>query len=166
LSSDVQLKMARPFKTSLPPSLHPEGTQYQWLGNGDPRFIPAIPPALLALWIALKAETGNDKATRRTRPTNPYSSPETPREVATLISALQHLTADCDYETWRNIVWAILSTGWSCSEEIALRWSESAPDRFSEASFNAVVNSYREDHPKPITVGTIYHLAKVRGWNV
>jgi putative DNA primase/helicase len=159
-------KDGRTLQDVLPPSLHPLGTQYKWIGDGDPRFIPIIPPELLTLWLTFAAETGNEKSPNRTSPAGTYSSPETPREIATLISALQYLTADRDYESWRDIVWAILSTRWSCSEEIARKWSESAPNRFNEASFNTVVNSYREDHPKPITVGTIYFLAKLRGWNV
>jgi hypothetical protein len=75
------------------------------------------------------------------------------------------IDADCDYETWRNIVWAVLSTGWSCAEDIAYEWSKSAPDRFDEDAFWLVANSYTPDHTSPITVGTIYHFAWLGGWN-
>ena len=39
---------------------------------------------------------------------------ETPRQVACVEAMLSFIDADCDYFTWRGVVWALLSTGWSC----------------------------------------------------
>ena len=36
-------------------------------------------------------------------------------------------------------------------------------DRFSEETFNNLINSYSPDNQNPITVGTIFHLAKTGG---
>ena len=88
------------------------------------------------------------------------TSPETPRRIARLNNALQTIDADCDYETWRNVVWGVLSTGWSVAEPMAETWSRSAPDRFSQEAFDAVVKSFDPEHRAPVTLGTVFHLAR------
>lgn len=37
----------------LPPSKHPSGTEYQWVGRGNPLSLPEIPESLIALWHKL-----------------------------------------------------------------------------------------------------------------
>ena len=37
----------------LPPSLHPAGKRYQWIGKGTPLSLPTIPPELLDIWRQL-----------------------------------------------------------------------------------------------------------------
>lgn len=151
----------------LPPSIHPEtGKPYIWVGDSDPTRIPDIPPDLLALWQA--------ELVTRTLRTGTHclsgfvgypNHPETPAEVARLLDRLSFISADCDYETYRNVVWAILGTGWSCAEDLARKWCETAPDRFEEDDFYNVVNSFDpERDPRP-TMGTIFHLARKGGWN-
>jgi hypothetical protein len=53
---------------------------------------------------------------------SPY--PEKPENIARVKSALSALNPDCDRDLWRDICFAIHSTGWSCSEEIARSWSK------------------------------------------
>jgi len=149
----------------LPPSLHPEGHCYQWVGKGDPIQLPNIPQALLDLWVLLIGN-GSRVALRKSNVlTSGNRRPETPRQIAIIESALGYIDADCSYEKWRNVLWAVLSTGWKCAEDLAYKWSVTAPSRFKEDSFWLVVNSYIPDHPNPITLGTIYHHARVGGWN-
>jgi hypothetical protein len=148
----------------LPPSIHPDGHQYQWIGKGDPLRLPEISIKLLNLWLLI-IDNGS-RVSQRERSITHYPQPETPRQVALIRAALNYISADCNYEKWRNIIWAILSTGWTCAEDIALDWSKSAPNRFEDDSFWLVSNSYLPDHPTPITVGTIYHTARAGGWNV
>jgi hypothetical protein len=50
--------------------------------------------------------------------------PETPDNIARVQSALAAINPDCDRDLWRDILFAIHSTGWSCSEEIARSWSK------------------------------------------
>ncbi len=149
----------------LPPSLHPEGTHYQWLGNGSPLFLPTIPDPLLDLWLGMIGNTLRVSKRRDLALVGVHQRQESPREVACLESALSFIDADCDYPTWRNIVWAILSTGWTCAEGIALRWSMSAPHRFDADKFWMVVNSYMPNRTNPITQGTVIHHARLGGWN-
>lgn len=81
--------------------------------------------------------------------------PNTPRNRATLYMWLNNLTADCEYESYRDVVWAILSTGWPDAEKIAYSWCISAPQRFDPVNFGKVVQSYDTDHSKPITVRSL-----------
>jgi hypothetical protein len=76
-----------------------------------------------------------------------------------------YINADCPYETWRNVVWAVLSTGWKRAEAIAQAWSSSAPDRYNDDAFWLVANSYMPNHSNPISLGTVYHHARTGGWN-
>lgn len=148
----------------LPPSIHPDGHQYQWVGMGDPLKLPVIPPSLLRVWGLLIANATR-VAQRQFGTSTANPRPETPRQIALVTDALNHINADCPYETWRNVVWAIQSTGWKCAEAVAQSWSSSAPDRYSDDAFWLVANSYMPNHTNPISLGTIYHHARAGGWN-
>jgi len=140
----------------LPPSLHPETQQpYRWGGKGHYSQIPFIPEKILNLWKSLLAP--NHQAIKPMI----SSLPESPKNVAILLEALEKISSDCAYENYRNIVWAIKSTAWSVADNIALLWSQKNMDRFSEETFNSLINSYCPDNQNPITVGTIFHLAKM-----
>jgi putative DNA primase/helicase len=149
----------------LPPSIHPDGHNYQWMGSGDPLQIPELPPALKLLWRLLIANACRVSTRKFVGAKSYHGRQETPRQIATIQAALVHIDANCPYDNWRNIVWAILSTGWSCAEDMAKCWSQSASGRYDEDAFWLVVNSYMPNHSSPITVGTIYHHARLGGWN-
>lgn len=150
----------------LPPSVHPDGHQYRWMGDGDPAHIPEIALPLLKVWLGLISNNSRVALRRKPFSVEHHLRPETPRQIAILKDALGFISADCDYETWRNIVWAILSTGWLCAEDLALEWSETAPKRFDFDAFWVLANSYIPDHPNQITIGTVWHHARHGGWNV
>ncbi len=156
----------------LPPSRHPDGHDYAWMGEGNPLQIPEIPKEILALWRTLIQKPRNQKPNQQAQQGQKQNPPwrvvprlESPREIATIKDALKYINADCDYEAWRNAVWALLSTGWQCAEDIARDWSKTAPHRYEESSFRAVLTSYRTGAPNPISLGTIYHHARRGGWN-
>ena len=148
----------------LPPSIHPDGHQYKWYGNGDPLNPPTIPKEILNYWKSILASKQNILKKTNSNTSTINVRPETPRQIATIKMLLCFINADCDYEMWRNVVWAILSTGWNCAEDIAYEWSKSAPNRFDEDAFWLVTNSYIPDHTSAITFGTIYHYARLGGW--
>lgn len=81
--------------------------------------------------------------------------PDTPKNRATLFMWLNNISADCVYERYRDVVWAILSTDWQDAEQIAHEWCMSAPERFDPVNFGKVVQSYNADHRKPITVRSL-----------
>ena len=145
----------------LPPSMHPSGTQYKFMGTGSILALPTIPAALIKVWNELITANKSVK-----NPTTIRSvTPETPREVARVKEMLSHVSADCAYDMYRDIVWAVLNTGWTCAERLAEEWCKTAPERFEEINFIDVANSYSPNIANPITFGTLHHLARAGGWN-
>jgi hypothetical protein len=140
----------------IPPSTHPTGSTYRWTGAGNPLKIPEIPGNVLKLW----QELIKPKPKQKTLKFDPSARPETPRQIAIVKDLLSHIDADCDYQVWRDCVWAALSTGWDCAEDLAYEWSQTAPERFDFDAFWTVVNSYEPDREDPITLGTLYFYAQ------
>lgn len=99
------------------------------------------------------------------KPSYQQPATESPRKKAQLIAMLKHITADCTYEIYRNVVWAILSTGWDCAEQLALDWSLSAAHRFGQRAFDNLISSYDSRRINAPTLGTIYHMARLGGWD-
>lgn len=90
---------------------------------------------------------------------------ETPRQINRLKGMLGYISADCDYEVYRRVVWAILSTQWCCAEDIAYEWSVTAPDRFSQHVLEELISGFNLDLPNHPTVGSIKFLAEEGGWS-
>ncbi len=149
----------------LPPSIHPEGRKYQWMGAGDPLHPPVIPIELLKLWDLLVRYQSRVDSRDFGSFQGHHRVLESPRQIATVKAALNYISADCPYESWRNICWAILSTGWACAEDIALHWSKTAENRFDEEAFWLLVQSFLPNHPSAITIGTVFHFARQGGWD-
>lgn len=143
----------------LPPSKHPSGTLYKYIGNGSILNLPTIPDDMFKLWLSLLLPTPK-KAQKVIN-----KQDETERNKSIVQAKLACVSADCDYFTYRDVVWSILSTGWSSAEEIAKNWCQTAPDRFDAVDFINLVNSYSPNVPNPITLGTLDFLAKKGGWN-
>ena len=143
----------------IPPSRHPLGTTYQFIGRGNPLSLPVLPDPLLRIWEELNAIQITQRQPSAQGPMY-VAVPETPRQVAEVTQALSLIDADCPYEVWRNVVWAVLSTGWTCAEDLAYQWSASAPDRFNEDAFWLVVNSHDPYLENPITIATLFYYAK------
>ena len=152
----------------IPPSIHPSGTKYRWL-QGSLESLTELPKELLDLWRELiEADQTKSQVAKKFQTTWIAPAPLTPREVAILKDQLKYIDPNCDYETWRNVVFAILSTGLSDAEDIARAWSEGSPEKFNEGAFYTLTNSYSEGRSGlngSITRGTIYHHARAGGWN-
>lgn len=146
----------------LPPSIHPEtGKPYGWGGKGDWHTLPPLPSELLGIWQKELIIKGDKRAPKITLSTVVVD--DTPRQRALLSAQLKHISADCEYPLYRDIVWAILSLGWQDAHEIAVSWCQTAPERFDPCDFNNVVSSHNL-HRSP-TIRTIVHHARQGGWN-
>ena len=143
----------------IPPSIHPSGTLYQWGGRGSVLAIPTIPDMLLHLWLSLIKPSVKVHQTTYVQPL------ESPREVARVRLALTYISPDCDYETYRNVVWALLSTGWTIAEDIARNWCLGCEEKYKEHDFDLLVASYAPQRESRITLGTLFKLAKEGGFN-
>lgn len=131
----------------------------KWFSANQSGLWPMVNPEPLI--VAGKALTTPQKSAK----SYISSKHETPREKARVQEMLNHISADCDYETYRDVVWSLLSTGWTCAEQLAENWCRTAPHRFDDASFTNLVNSYDPNKTNPITLGTLNFLAKKGGWN-
>lgn len=148
----------------LPPSIHPDtGQPYRWGGKGNHLAIPEIPPALLQVWLHEVAIRATKRSRIKDHLTQFKGINDTPRQRARVTDMLRHVSADCDYERYRDIVWAILSLGWHDVEHIAEQWCQTAPHRFEDIDFWNVVNSH--DLSRSPTIGTIIHHAREGGWD-
>ena len=148
----------------LPPSVHPDtGRPYRWGGKGDWRAIPEIPAALLKVWQQelLQQKTKYDR--RKSCLSVFKGVDDTPRQRARVEEMLGHISADCSYELYRDMVWAIQSLGWIDVEEIAENWCRTAPERFNDSDFWNVV--YSHDINRSPSFGTIHHHARKGGWH-
>ena len=143
----------------IPPSIHPSGTNYQWGGKGSILAIPTIPHILLDLWLSLIMPPVKINQTAYIQPL------ESPREVARVQLALTYISADCDYETYRNVVWALMSTGWTNAIDLARNWCMSCIERYEEHGFDVVVESYDSVRERRISLGSLFKLAKEGGFN-
>jgi hypothetical protein len=90
---------------------------------------------------------------------------ETPRQIMILMNMLTHISADCEYEVYRRVIWAILSTGWDCAEEIAYDWSMTVPDRFEREALDDLIRGFNAELLNCPSYGTIKYLARQGGWD-
>lgn len=98
----------------------------------------------------------------------PAGIPDTPANVALVKAMLGAIDPDCDYDTWRNICWAVAASGLSDAETIAHDWSATAArwdkETFDQEGFDAVWHSYDPDRNKPVGFGTLVHHAREAGY--
>ena len=92
----------------------------------------------------------------------PLPPPESPEQIASVKAMLASISADCDRQKWRDVVWALAATGWACAEHLARDWSQSAPAKFKDEEFNKVWASYMPGGG--IGFGTLMHTAKEAGY--
>jgi len=83
--------------------------------------------------------------------------------VAPVLSMLDHVSADTDYESWRAIIWAIASTGWRSASAIAHHWSARARHRYDSAALDKLLADF--DPSRGVSLGTLVHHARQKGWS-
>lgn len=137
----------------IPPSIHPTGTRYEWT-QGNLSQLKPLPECLLALWDGLLAPT----ETRKQRRIDPQI--DTPRRVAVIRDLLRYIDPNCSYESWRDVVFSVLSSEYVTAVDIAREWSEGSC-KYDPAAFNSLVKSYKHGS---FTLGTIYHYARQGGY--
>jgi hypothetical protein len=134
-------------------------------GHGPQREVVNATDQLKALecqwWPEELSKPSNYSLSRRSKP----SYPDTLRKRAELDVILSFISADCDYDRYRDVVWAILSVNWRDAEEIARNWCLTALDRFEEQNFKQIVGSFNPRHDAPVTPGSLVYWARKAGWN-
>lgn len=82
---------------------------------------------------------------------------------ARLRSALACIPAD-NRETWLHVGMALHWVGWARAFQIWDEWSCTAPDKYDEAEQQGTWESFDRERDRPVTIGTIFHMAMGRGW--
>lgn len=136
------------------PFYTPVGNPTSYVFDGDPIDVDA--------YLDEAEDIGGAEGQRV--PTASVSVIETPLNVKRLIRTLSFLSSDVDRSEWMRIVWSIAAHGWKCGESIARDWSKTAPDRFDEAGFQNVWQSFNPDREPRITAQEIYDRATHLGW--
>lgn len=116
---------------------------------------------LIQLWFPIKQLSAVSKI--KSKALNTYPPEETPRHIAWTEELLSYINPDCSYEVYRNVIWALEATGWSCIDDIQRKWSLGAPERFTEDGLTVIKASF-DDRADGITFGTLVHYAKEGGY--
>jgi AAA domain/Primase C terminal 2 (PriCT-2) len=127
-------------------------------GRGDLVDLSAGLTAVQREWFASKTSASANIQPQPIRPTQP----EVRENVANVMSMLDVVSSDTDYETWRAIIWSLASTGWASARPIAHLWSKKAPERYDAATLDRLFDSF--DPTRGITLGTLTHHACKGGW--
>lgn len=65
---------------------------------------------------------------------------------------------------WLGVVWAARRAFGSDGEALVRKWSEGS-DRYSAEGFDEAWGSFDPDHPTPVTVSSVFALARKKGWS-
>lgn len=141
---------------------------YAWNGtsDGSPDFgrIKDAPDWLLDLCergVTAREAASTLNSDLTSRPATPPLE-ESESNVARVRSALSVVSADCSYDQWRTVVFAIQSLNWDCGYHVAQDWSATAPERFDESALEKMWQSARPDGG--VGIGSLFHLARAAGW--
>jgi hypothetical protein len=91
-------------------------------------------------WFPAKPPLITSKA--KSKSFNTYPPEETPRNKAWVIELLSFIDPDCSYDDYRNVIWSLEATGWSCIDDIQRSWSLGASHRFSEDGLTVIKASF------------------------
>lgn len=93
---------------------------------------------------------------------------ENDHNISKVKDFLNYCDANCDYQTWRDIIWSVSSLNWDAGPRILLHWSQESENHWTydrhnqtENELNQLISSY--DPKRGITIGTLIAHAKRNG---
>ena len=167
-----------------PPSNHISGNDYKWIRRNS----IAILPEWLRQWTQgyeiTKSRSINESSFSNLGPLPEHLRKYKQRFVNNTVSeALRTIWSESEemrlesalftipatqYETWVQVGMALKDLGWERPDgtdiglDIWLDWSETCPEKFSQG---ACEDKWRSFKRFGVSIGTIYHLARLHGWN-
>jgi hypothetical protein len=147
----------------LPPSIHPDtGTVYKWAGGGIgedglPKELPVLPEELAVIWNLLIEQ---DRRPVLAVP-NDYNASFEEAE-----SALYAIDPDCPRATWIECGMALSISSIPDVKAYTLwnQWS-SGGKKYKPREMAAQWRSFKDTHPNPIRINTLFFHAKDYGWS-
>ena len=97
--------------------------------------------------------------------------------IAVLEDVLSYISSDTEYGTgsifgpdgvplphhWFAVILAVGREYGEAGKEPVKKWSQKS-SRYSDAGFEQAWKQYKNYHPEPITMGSVFKLAKILGW--
>ena len=159
--------LSGPRYVVLEPSIHPDtGHPYRWEKGANPVHMPELSELPEAWWTPLDspATLTSDRADALGNlPPQPLD--DTPENRERVMGALA--TQDPDpRDGWRDIVFAVMSTGWADAVDIVREWSKQS-EKYDETAFNELVRSCKPERRhggELIGIATLLYRAKLTGW--
>lgn len=132
----------------LPPSLHPSGREYKWMG--DWRNLPSLPEPLKSIWLGL---VPRNKALDKSQPlTLGYN-------ISEIREALSRINPDCCRDDWVRVGMAIYHTN-SNLFHLWDDWSRSSGKYPGQHAMNSQWVSFGRTAGTTVTLATLFNLAK------
>lgn len=172
-----------------PPSLHASGVHYKWAKD-----IPIAPmPQWFEQWLQvidnkngtaktnltlsdarpdyLKGKnTSNQRLTTKRASAGLTETPQTPREMQRISSALAAIPASIERDPWLHVGMALHALGWERPDgsdigfDLWNTWSASCPAKYSLHDVETRWRSFGKEGRSGVTLGTLFHLAEQHGW--
>ncbi len=138
----------RSMQCCLPPSVHPDGSQYRWIG--DWRSLPLLPASLCALWDGLKSKPDHGDA----KPLGVGNG-----ELEELLESYD--PSSLEYDEWLAVGMALHHETGGGPDGLALwdAWSSRSP-KYQNGYQEPKYQSFDAGHANPITLKSI--VAKAR----
>lgn len=103
------------------------------------------------------------KKVTRLKAAAPSKSPATQATLDQVRAALPHIPAD-DRDCWIRVGMALSNDLGDVGKEIWLDWSAKS-EKFDQADAEYQWESFKHETDNPVTLGTLFHLAKEHRWN-
>lgn len=88
-----------------------------------------------------------------------YLSSDVPRGTGTIIS--MNGAPVSDY--WFGVILAVRREYGDAGKDAVREWSKQS-QRYSDTGFEHAWSQYQPNHPKPVTIGSVFSLAQANGW--
>lgn len=133
----------------------------QGFGAGGAAIVPPKPsPSVKPLSkLALAISTPSEHDIAVMEDALSYVSPDVPRGMGTIIGSDGLPTSDY----WLGSIWAIRRYAGEAGKEPARKWSQQS-SRYTDAGFDQAWKQYKPGHANPVTIGSVFMLAKACGW--
>lgn len=142
----------------LPPSVHPETFQpYAWGGAGHWTRLPMVPDLVLQIWR---------ESLKDSRPATVDGVDSSWDEIR---EALAHINPDCSRQDWIQAGMAIKWAGeqtFNPDQAFAVwnGWSQQGAKYPGLREITQQWHSFRSEKNSLVTLGTLFHLARLNGW--